>query len=98
MKIIVVTLTPLADTGLAGSVEAEAEDNASDDGCSVGETEYSPAGASETSAERAYVLILFSFISCAKPSCACDTSGELMIVPVRLRTGTKDAPSPSKHF
>lgn len=88
MKIIVVTLTPLADTGLAGSVEAEAEDNASDDGCSVGETEYSPAGASETSAERAYVLILFSFISCAKPSCACDTSGELMIVPVRLRTGT----------
>uniref|UniRef100_A0A0E0DZ66 Kinesin motor domain-containing protein n=1 Tax=Oryza meridionalis TaxID=40149 RepID=A0A0E0DZ66_9ORYZ len=39
---------------LSGSVEAEAEDNASDDGCSVGETEYSPAGASETSAERAH--------------------------------------------
>uniref|UniRef100_I1NRK4 Kinesin motor domain-containing protein n=1 Tax=Oryza glaberrima TaxID=4538 RepID=I1NRK4_ORYGL len=53
-QLSVVTLTPLADTGLAGSVEAEAEDNASDDGCSVGETEYSPAGASETSAERAH--------------------------------------------
>ncbi|KAL5227342.1 hypothetical protein ABZP36_015607 [Zizania latifolia] len=39
-------------SGPAGSVEAENEDNASDDGCSVGETEYSTGGASETTAER----------------------------------------------
>ncbi|KAF0906815.1 hypothetical protein E2562_013215 [Oryza meyeriana var. granulata] len=41
-----------SQSGPGGSVEAEAEDNASDDGCSVGETEYSAGGASETSAER----------------------------------------------
>ncbi|XP_006644693.2 kinesin-like protein KIN-14C [Oryza brachyantha] len=41
-------------SGPAGSVEAEAEaeDNASDDGCSGGETECSAGGASETTAER----------------------------------------------
>ncbi|KAG8055466.1 hypothetical protein GUJ93_ZPchr0001g31328 [Zizania palustris] len=41
-------------SGLAGSVEAENEDDASDDGCSVGETEYSTGGASETTAERSH--------------------------------------------
>uniref|UniRef100_A0A0D9V5J1 Kinesin motor domain-containing protein n=1 Tax=Leersia perrieri TaxID=77586 RepID=A0A0D9V5J1_9ORYZ len=39
---------------LSGSVDAEDEDNASDDGCSVGETEYSTGGASETAAERTH--------------------------------------------
>jgi hypothetical protein len=45
-----------------GSGETEYEDNASDDGCSVGETEYSVGSASEA-AERMYVLILLSFLS-----------------------------------
>lgn len=39
-------------SGSIGSGEAEYEDNASDDGCSVGETEYSVGSASESAADR----------------------------------------------
>ncbi|XP_014755138.1 kinesin-like protein KIN-14C isoform X2 [Brachypodium distachyon] len=43
---------PSTNAGSMGSGETEYEDNASDDGCSVGETEYSVGSASETAAER----------------------------------------------
>ncbi|PAN28571.1 hypothetical protein PAHAL_5G162800 [Panicum hallii] len=39
-------------SGAAGSGEAECEDNASDDGCSVAGTEYSVGGASEAAGEQ----------------------------------------------
>ncbi|VAH63486.1 unnamed protein product [Triticum turgidum subsp. durum] len=39
-------------SGSIGSGETEYEDNASDDGCSVGETEYSVGSASESAADR----------------------------------------------
>ncbi|KAL6616052.1 hypothetical protein ACP70R_038322 [Stipagrostis hirtigluma subsp. patula] len=44
--------TSPADTEAVGSGEAGCEDNLSDDGCSVAETEYSVSAASEVAAER----------------------------------------------
>ena len=53
---------PPLHSGSMESGETECEDNASDDGCSVGETEYSVGSASEAASDRVYVLIVLSFL------------------------------------
>jgi hypothetical protein len=62
MEAITFMFRPPMHAGSMGSGETEYDDNASDDGCSVGETEYSVGSASEA-ADRMYVLILLYFLS-----------------------------------